>query len=163
MTTASSYSTQMAQLTGNAGGAVQSLPNVSVNGARERVAVGNLTLASQASGSVIGMVRLPLFAVITGITLITDTSLGSATIALGDTNSSAAYMAAQTLTTTNTPQRVGLAATHGAPIATGYDCTTGASTAAPGGGQYEDIVLTTAVASLPASGNFVVIVEYTLD
>ena len=127
-------------------------------GARERVFIANLALASQASGSVIAMARLPVGAVIAGLALITDTSLGSATIALGDANSAAAYAAAQTLTSVNTPTRIGLAATHGATITTGYDCQTGAANYA-----YEDILLTTAVAALPASGNLVAIIEYAID
>ena len=152
-----SYSTQMAQLTGNAGGAVQSLPGVNTFGGRERTQIANIALATQASGSTIAVARLPLLAVITGIQMITDTSLGTATVALGDTNSAAIYAAAQTLTSTQTPTRVGLAATHGAPITTGYDCQTGLS--AP----YEDNILTVGTAALPASGNLVIIFEYCID
>ena len=153
------HSTQMAALVGNAGGAVQSLPTVTQVGGRERVFVGNITLASQASGSTISVARLPLGAIITGIQVITDTSLGSATIALGDVHSgnSAIYAAAQTLTSTNTPTRIGTAATHGTPIATGYDCVSGASS------PYEDVIITTAVAALPSSGSLVVIIEYVID
>jgi hypothetical protein len=158
MAVATLFSPVMSSLTGNTGGAVQSLPAVNLAGARERIFVGTLVLAAQASGSVVGVARIPLQSVVTGITVITDTSLGSATIALGDTNNGALYMAAQTLTNTNTPTRVGLAATHGAPITTGYDCVSGLSTK-----SYEDIVLTTGAASLPASGNLAVIIEYALD
>lgn len=158
MTVASAFTPVMAQLTGNTGGAVQSLPGVNVAGARERIFVGSIALASQAAGTVIGVARLPLNSVITGITYVTDTSLGSATIALGDANSAAQYAAAQTLTSTNTPTRIGLASTHGQPITAGYDCVSGAASK-----TYEDLVLTTAVASLPSSGNLAVIVEYALD
>ena len=159
MTTASYFSTEMTQITGNAGGAVQSLPAVTLVGARERVFVAHITLASQTSGSFIGIARLPVGAMITGVTYITDTSLGSSTIALGDVNTAALYAAAQTLTTTQTPTRVGLAATHGQPITTGYDCTTGAVSKA----NIEDVGLTIAVANFPASGNLVVIIEYAHD
>jgi hypothetical protein len=148
----------MALLTGNAGGAIQNLPAVNVCGARERIFVANIALAAQASGSVIGVARLPVQSVITGITVITDTSLGTATISLGDTNNATLYTAAQTLTSAQTPTRVGLAATHGAPITTGYDCTTGKANYA-----YEDIVLTVGTAALPGSGNLLVILEYALD
>lgn len=161
------FSTQMTQLTGNAAGAVQSLPNVNVVSGKQRQFIANLTLAAQASGSVIAMARIPLPAVLTGITLITDTSLGSTTIAFGDANSGAIYAAAQTFTTLNTPTRIGLAATHGAPITSGYDAQSGAlvSAYAPGqgGAVYEDILMTTAAATAPASGNFVVIFEYSID
>jgi hypothetical protein len=160
MTVATYFSTQMAALTGNTGGAVQTLPTVSQIGGRERIQVANLALASQTSGSAIMLARLPLGAVISGIQLITDTSLGTSTIALGDVGAgnSAIYAAAQTLTGLNTPTRVGLAATHGAMIATGYDATTGNLSK-----SYEDVVMTVAVANLPATGNVVVIFEYAID
>ncbi len=158
MTVATLFSPVMSQLTGNAGGAVQSLPNVNLAGARERTFIATIAMTGQASGSVFGIARVPLQSVITGITLITDTSLGSATIALGDSNNNALYMAAQTLTNTNTPTRVGLAATHGSPITAGYDCVSGAATK-----TYEDITLIVPVAALPASGNLTVIIEYALD
>jgi len=148
----------MGLLAGNTGGQVQGLPAVTYAGARERVFTGVIALASQAAGSVIGIARIPLGSIITGMTLITDTSLGSATIAIGDTNSSGLYLAAQTLTTTNVPQRIGLAAAHAAPINTGYDCTTGLATK-----NYEDLVLTVAVAALPSSGNLAFVLEYALD
>ncbi|HWK44922.1 MAG TPA: hypothetical protein VNT30_09385 [Stellaceae bacterium] len=158
MTVATAFSTQMTQLTGNAGGAIQQLPNSNVVAGRERCFIANIALATQAIGTVFGVARIGLLGVITGITLITDTSLGSATIALGDANSSAIYMAASVLTATNTPTRVGLASTHGAPIATGYDCVSGLVSK-----SYEDIILTTAVAALPASGNLAIIFEYVID
>src|SRR5579859_4131309 len=102
------FSTQMATLTGNTGGAIQQLLTPGVAGGRERVFGANVTLAAQASGSQIAVARLPLGAVITGITMITDTSLGAATVALGDVHAgnSAIYAAAQTLTNTQTPTRV---------------------------------------------------------
>lgn len=151
------FSTEMAQITGNAGGAVQSLPGVNLAGARERTFIAHVALAAQAAGSQIAVARIPLQAVITGIQVITDTSLGSATIQLGDAATPAAYAAAQTLTSTQTPTRLGVTATHGTPIVTGYDAVSGAS--AP----YEDIILTTAAAALPASGNLLLIFEYALD
>jgi hypothetical protein len=158
MGVATLFSTVMGLLTGNTGGAVQSLPAANVAGGRQRTFIATIALAAQASGSVIAVARLPLLAVITGITAITDTSLGSATIALGDTNTANLYAAAQTLTSTNTPTRIGAAATHGQPITTGYDCVSGAVSKA-----YEDVVLTTAAAALPASGNLTIIFEYTID
>lgn len=159
-TPATLFSTQMAALTGNTGGAVQSLPGVNVAGGRLRIFVANLALASQASGSVIGVARLPLLAVISGITYITDTSLSTATIKLGDAGNgnSAIYAAAQTLTGTNTPTKVGLAATLGVPIAAGFDCVSGLAAA-----SYEDVILTVGVAALPSSGNLTIIFEYAID
>ncbi len=159
MTVATSFFPVMTQLTGNAGGAVENLPSVTQNGGRERVAGGTLPLAAQAAGSVIGVARIPLYAMITGITLITDTSLATATVAIGDVNSAAAYAAAATYTATNTPVRAGNATAHMAPITAGYDCTTGVASK----GEYEDITITTAVAALPASGNLTIIIEYVID
>ena len=158
MAVATHFSTVMSQLTGNTGGQVQALPFVNVAGARNRIFVATITLAAQASGSVIGVARLPMLSAITGITLVTDTSLGTATIALGDTNNAARFLAAQTFTTINTPTRVGLTSAHGVPITSGYDCVSGLASL-----TYEDMVLTTAVASLPGSGNFTIIIEYALD
>jgi hypothetical protein len=161
MAVATTFTPVMALLTGNAGGAIQSLPGVNLNGGRQRSAVGMVALAAQASGSTIGAVRLPISpggTVITGITIATDTSLATAQISLGDSNSAAKYMAAQTLTSLNTPTRVGLATIHGALLTSGYDCASGAISTA-----YEDIVIVTSVAALPGSGTLVVIVEYVVD
>lgn len=163
MAVATTFSDVMTQLTGNAGGAIQSLPAVTLNGSRSRKIIASIVLASQASGSVIGVARIPVGAAITDIQLTTDTSLGSATISLGDSNSGAIYMAAQTFTATDTPTAVGKTATRGVPIAAGYDCVTGKVTTPPAGGNYEDVVLTVGTASLPSSGNLRIIIEYALD
>jgi len=158
MTAATTFSTELAQLTGNAGGAVQSLPGVNLVGGRQRTFVSHLALAAQASGAVIGIARIPLNAVIIGIEFITDTSLSTSTISVGDTNNATAYSPAFTLTTTNTPFRAGSAAGHGNPILTGYDCVSGAQASA-----YEDITLTVGVAALPGSGNLLIKTEYLID
>ena len=159
MTVATAYSTEMAIVTGNVGGVAQALPTVSLVGGRKRAFVATIALASQASGSIFAVARLPAGAIITEISVITDTSLGSATIAFGDTNSSALYGAAQTLTATQTPTRIGLAATTGVAITTNlYDSTTGLL-----GKSYEDVVMTVATAALPASGTLKVITEYVMD
>lgn len=161
MAVATAFTPVMTQLTGNTGGALQALPNVTLNGGRQRTSVGVLTLASQASGTTIGMVRIPVSpggTVLVGMTLVTDTSLGSATISLGNSNTAAQYMAAQTFTSTNTPTRVGKAVVHGVGITSGYDCVTGLASAV-----YEDIVLVTATASLPSSGTLALLVEYVID
>lgn len=149
---------EMTQLTGNAGGAIQSLPSVTKVGGRERVFASTLALAAQVNGTTFGVARLPLGAVITGITLITDTSLGSSTIALGDAANTTLYKAAATFTTTDTPTRVGLTAAHAQPITTGYDCVSGLSTK-----SYEDITMTVGAANLPGSGNLAIIIEYSID
>lgn len=153
------FSTQMAVLTGNTGGNLQQLLVPSDAGGRKRAFRASITLAAQASGSQIAVARLPLFAAIFGISYLTDTSLGTATIALGDIHAgnSAIYAAAQTLTAVQTPTEVGLAATRGAPITVGYDCQTGQSV------TYEDVVLTVGTAALPAAGNLVIEFDYVID
>ncbi|HEV2189674.1 MAG TPA: hypothetical protein VGR70_20865 [Stellaceae bacterium] len=170
MAVATLFSTEMAQLTANAGGATQVLPQSVVAGGRQRTFVANLALAAQASGTTFGMARIPLYAAIVGITIITDTSLGTTTIALGDANTANLYLAAQTFTSVNTPTKVGNALTHGQPITSGYDSVTGnlvtpfmPQTAGQGGFNYEDITMVTAVAALPATGNLVILFEYSID
>lgn len=158
MTTAAYLSPALTQLTGNLGGSLEALPNVSINGGRERVAIAVIALAVQTSGSQIGLVRLPIGAIITGITLITSVSLGTSTLSLGDVNNSTLYTAASTYTTTDTPQRLGKASSHGTPITVGYDCFTGLASV-----SYEDITATIAVANLPGSGTLTFIIEYALD
>lgn len=155
---ATAFFPEMTQLTGNTGGAVQSLPAVTKVGGRERVFSTTLTLAAQASGTTFGVARLPMGAMLSGINVITDTSLGSATISFGDANNTTLYSAAATLTATNTPTSIGNAATRGQLITSGYDCVSGAANK-----SYEDITLTTAVAALPGSGSLVVQVTYTID
>jgi hypothetical protein len=149
------------QLTLNTSGAVEALPTVTQNGGRERVAGGTYTMTgSETAGTAIGIARLPIGAMITGITIVTDTSLGSSTIALGDSGSgnSAIYAAAATYTSTNSPTRVGKATAHMAPITTGYDCVSGLVNY-----SYEDVIATVAAATLPSSGNLTIIIEYTID
>lgn len=159
----------MTNITNNQNGALQVLNAVTLEGGRERCIIGSLTLAAQASGSVIGIARVPLFAALIGITAITDTSLGSSTIEFGDPGSgnAAIYGAAATLTATNTPTVFALTSTYGVPITTGYDCLTGNATGyqndSGAGGAYEDIILTIGAANFPASGNFRTIVRYVID
>jgi len=159
-TPTTAYSTVMAQLTGNTNGALQSLPAVTVAGARDRVFVGQIALAAQASGTVIGIARLPIGSIITEIKAVTDTSLGTATIAVGDAGNgnSAKYAAAQTLTTVGTPVQLGNAATLGVPITAGFDGPSGAASQ-----SYEDVTVTVGTAALPASGNLTFIIKYALD
>lgn len=170
MAVATLFSTQMGQLTGNSGGATQVLPQSVVAGGRQRTFVSNLTLASQTNGTTIGMARLPLYAAIIGVTVVSDTSLGSSTISLGDSNAAALYLAAQTFTSVNVPTKVGNAATHGVPITSGYDSVTGnlvspfmPQVAGQGGFLYEDVTMTIGAANFPASGNLVILFEYSID
>jgi hypothetical protein len=171
MAVATVFTDNMALITGNTGGAVQTLPPVTVFDGKVRQQYGRIVLASQASGTVFGVARIPLYGAIKSIDAITDTSLGSTTIEFGDANNATLYAAAATLTATQTLTRMGpLLAQTGAPLTSGYDCITGnlvtpfmPQKVGEGGAMYEDIEMTTAAAALPASGNLVIIVEYTLD
>lgn len=175
---ASAYFTPMASIVANLGGAVQALPAVWNFGGKQRTFGGSLTYASQAAGTVLGLCRLPLFGAIVGITLITSVSTGSTTLAIGDANSSNVYVAAAAYTSADTPTRIGKTSAHLSQLVQGYDATTGKATnynssqndpqsPAPEsqgfGGLYEDVLVTTAAATAPASGTLVILVDYVLD
>lgn len=122
-------------------------PDVGFVGGRVRAFVENIVYASQASGSTLTMATLPAGAILLGFELITDTSTGSATLAVGDGTTANKFAAAAAYTTTSTPIQVG-------------------NTAGPLAGRQASslsIVLTTASAALPASGNLVFITYYTVD
>lgn len=154
------FTPPMTSLTGNTGGAVSALPNVTVAGARDRVFIGTLAMASQTSGSAIAVARLPIGAAPTSIEVITDTSTSTATLAFGNSGSgnSAIYGAAAAVTTTNAKQSFCKAATMGIPITAGVDCISGAAST-----DHEDIVATIGTANLPSSGNLTFIVKYAMD
>ena len=161
------YSTQMAGLVANAGGAIQSIPPVTVNGGRKRSIVATVPLAAAAIGTTIMIARLPLFCTVTGFTVLNSVSLGSSTIEIGDANTPALFAAAATYTAVDTPTEVGLTSALGTIITTGYDATSGnqVTYASPGegGGLYEDVILTVGAAALPGAGQMVVLVEYVID
>lgn len=157
----------MANLVANTGGQVETLSGVNTSGGRQRTWIDTLVLNSQASGTTFGVARLPLFCAPLCLEVTTDTSLGSTTIAFGDSNTAALLAAAATLTATDTPTRRLKTAAKGVVISSGYDSVTGnlVSAAMPqtpgqGGFNYEDINMLTAAAALPASGNLNVMLEY---
>jgi hypothetical protein len=171
-TPATAFSDLMTNLSGNMAGGIQVLNQVNLDGGRVRRKSATFTMAAQASGTVFAVCRLPLFAVIDSIDVITDTSLGSATLAFGDAHNanSAIYGAAATLTALNTNTRFGPPlATCGVQINTGYDYlgkpTTATMPQAPaqGGFNFEDIIMTVGAASLPGSGTLRVRVTYTME
>lgn len=147
------FAPNCALLVGNAGGAVQQLPDVRVGG-KIRAFIERITLASQVIGDSIMIARIPYGADLLEVLLSTDTSLGSSTLSLGDANSSARYSALTAYTTLNSDSNILNVAGKGIPITTAYDNTGVASLA------YTDLLLTIAAANLPASGNLVMITEY---
>lgn len=168
ITPATAFSDTMLQLTSNRAGAVQALPNVNTVGGKTRGFISRITLATQIAGTVFGVARIPLPAALTRIMLLSSVTLGAATIALGNAanGNSAIYLAARTLTVT-TPVMEGLVATMGIPLTTGIDCLSGLPVTpfAPGSGGavYEDIIMTTAAASLPGAGTLCLFFEYMID
>ena len=168
ITPATAFGVNMAKIVGNAGGAifqeVESYYDGKVRCKREIV-----TFAAQASGTVIGVARINVPFTLLQIVMNTDTSSGTATIALGnaaDANS-AIYKAAAAFTALNTPTSVGLVSALKTPITQGIDCITGLPTTydrgSSGGGAYEDIILTTGAAAAPASGTLLLDFYYMID
>ena len=169
MAIATQWGTQMTALVNNAGGAIQTLPPVTLVGGRQRTFVETVNLAGQANGTVIGVARIPLYAVFLGITLVSSVSLGTATISFGDANNATVFAPAATLTVT-TPTLVGAAAAIGQQISVGYDSDTGNQVTpfmpqkiGEGGALYEDIVMTVGAAALPGSGVLVVMTDFAID
>lgn len=117
------------------------------SGGRLRASTDTLVYAAQASGSTLTMCYpIPNGALIQGIWLNTDTSTGSATLAFGIAGTAAKFAAAAAYTTVNTWIPVANAASALAVLT-----------------AQTQLIITTAAASLPASGNLIVTVEYTLD
>jgi hypothetical protein len=167
-TPATAWSDIMTKLVNNQGGQVESLPEVRLLGGKVCQQVSTITLAAQASGTVIHVARIPKGSVIRSIDVITDTSLGSTTVKFGDAHSgnSAIYGAAATLTATDTLTRFGPpTATFGVPIDTCYDYAGNGPLTAQlpspyGAGQFEDVLMITGAATAPASGTVKVAIAY---
>jgi hypothetical protein len=132
---------------------VNNLPAGNLWGARVRNFRKEITLASQAVGTVaIGTVP-PGMKFLRGW-LTTDTSLGTSTVAIGTAAAPTKYKAAAVFTATNTPTAYGNATAMD-------DTTTSEIGSSPvGTGDQEDVIMTIAVGALPASGNLVVDLEF---
>jgi hypothetical protein len=132
--------TRMAQL------AAGIVPDPGFVDATVRAFVEEVTLASQATTDTIEVARLPKGAVPLYGIITTDTSLGSATVAIGVTGATGKYRAAATFTTTNTPTLFGVGAVVGVPLE-----------------DEETVFITTATAALPSSGRLVVAIYYAFN
>jgi len=122
----------------------QAQPDGRYVGSKRRCTTEIVTLAAQASGDVIFIGTLPINAVFEGVTLTTDTALGSSTLAAGTLASAAKYGAAATLTATDTPtDKTKTAAKAQVPLT------------AP-----EDVYLTIGAAALPGAGILVTELRY---
>lgn len=152
---ASKPGAQMTNIINNQSGVLQVLDDIQLVGGKIKVFVENIVLASQATTDTIPVARLPLGACILGFLFVTDTSLGSSTVAIVDAAASpVTYAAAATFTATDTPTWKGKAAVLGQELALATDYLGNI-------GKYEDLILTIATAALPASGNFTVMTFYT--
>lgn len=121
--------------------------DASFSGGNVKALTDVVTFASQASGATItlGGIRLPEGAVVLGGQTTTDTSTGSATFSIGITGTTAKYRALAAQTTTGVPAPFGVTAALGTSLT------------AP-----EQIIITTAAATAPASGRMVVTIFYTV-
>jgi hypothetical protein len=127
-----------------AGGAIN-LP-LSQTGGKVRSIVERFTLNTDVVGSYAIGVPLPAGAVVLYGVINTTVTLGSSTIAIGITGTTAKYRAAAVFTAINTPTLFGATAAVGVPLA-----------------AEEQLLLTVAEASLPASGTLVIEVFYTTN
>lgn len=109
-------------------------------GARLHRYRASITLASQASGDTVVLANIPAGQCFAKGVIVTDTSLGTATVSVGNASSAAKYKAAAVFTATDTPTAFGKAA---------------AVAAVPSTAQ-EQVLLTVGTAALPASGQLVV-------
>lgn len=108
--------------------------------AREKRFRATIPLASQATTDTVVLADIPAGMVFAGGYLTTDTSLGTATIAVGISGTTAKYKAAATFTATDTPTAFGMAsAISMSPLAAS-----------------ERIILTIGTAALPSSGTLVI-------
>lgn len=100
----------------------------------------DITLASQATTDTIQLLKVPVGAKFLYGIITTDTSLGTATAAIGVTGTTGKYRAAAVFTATNTPTLFGVvAAMDDAPLT-----------------AVETSFITIATAALPASGKLIV-------
>lgn len=104
-----------------------------------------IVLASQASGDTVELGDLvPGFKPVMGV-IETDTSLGTATLAIGVSGTAGKYRAAATFTTVDQPVLFGVAAAMNAALA-----------------AKERLIATVGTAALPASGNVDIVVLGTI-
>lgn len=118
-------------------------------GGRVRTASATLTYATQAAGSYSfdNALKLPVGATVVGGVISTSVTTGSATVALGITGTTAKYKAAAAVTATTAAS---IAIPHAAVLDAGLTAE-------------EEVLVTSASATLPASGSLKVILYYVVD
>ena len=105
-----------------------------------------IALASQPTTDIIEVARLPKGAIPLYGVIETDTSLGTATVAIGIAGTTGKYRAAATFTATDTPTLFGVGAGIGEVLA-----------------DEETVIVTIGTAALPASGTLRVMFFYAFD
>lgn len=108
--------------------------------ARLRRFRATITLASQASGDTIVLADIPAGFLFAGGELTASVSLGTATVAVGNSTTAGKYRAAAVFTATDTPTNFGVTAALAGSASTAN----------------ERVILTVGTAALPASGTLVV-------
>lgn len=121
-------------------------PDVTFVGGRLRVFNEQVVYSGQASGDTITVGRLPKGAIPLYFIINTDTSTGTASLAVGDGTTSNKFANASTYTSTNSPTFVGKQAPGAAELT-----------------AETDVILTIGAAALPSSGNLSVQTVYVLD
>lgn len=154
----------MALIAGNSGGNVNQTPNVNVIGGRVRAVVAPLSPAAlaAAAGTTLLVGRVPAFASLISVSIISDTSFGAATLQLQNFAGAYSYGPAETVTAPNTRLNLLGAAAALAPIVPSLtQCFDGVSGASVLG--YEDLFLVVGAAALPGAFNAVAFLEYMID
>ena len=106
----------------------------------------SVILASQTTADTIAVARLPKGAVLRGARIMTSVTLGAATITIGIAGDTGKYRAAAVFTTTDTWEVIGQAADFHTALS-----------------AEEEVIVTIAAASLPASGMLLVQFDYSFD
>ena len=109
-------------------------------GARIHRYRASITLASQASGDTVVLANVPAGQCFAGGELVSSVSLGTATVAIGNSTTAGKYRAAAVFTAVDTPTQFGTAASFAADPSTAQ----------------EQVLLTVGTAALPSSGTLVV-------
>ncbi|UCH75183.1 MAG: hypothetical protein JSU82_04885 [Rhodospirillales bacterium] len=126
--------------------APQAVPDPGFVDGTLRVFCEEIALSGQPTADTVAVARLPKGAVPLFGVLLTDTPLGTATIALGVAGDGGRYRAAAPLTVTDTPELFGTVAATGAAL-----------------GAEETVLLSIGTAALPRSGTLRVMFVYSFD
>ena len=139
-------STELGQTANQTSAPVGYKPRATVYGGRLKRLRGTFTLNTQTTSDTLVVGNLPAGATFAFGMLTSSVSLSTSTVAVGISGSTGKYRAAATFTATDTPTPFGTAATVGA--------------ADPALSAEEQVFVTIATASLPASGTFIVDLYY---